>query len=156
TFARVIAATNRKLEDEVAAKRFREDLFHRINVVAIHVPALRDRHEDILPLAQMMLRRCASRRRKPVRGLTPPAARLLLEHDWPGNVRELENYMERAVALCRLDQITIDDLPLKLRLSQDAHLAVPECAPGELITLGELRQRYLRRVLAASGGNKTL
>jgi two-component system, NtrC family, response regulator HydG len=155
SFARVIAATNRRLEEEVAAKRFREDLFHRINVVPIDVPALRNRHDDILPLAHTILRRCAARRGRPVRGITPQAARILLDYNWPGNVRELENCIERAVALCRLDQITIDDLPLKLRAARSSPIIVPDCEPGELITLGQLRQRYVRKVLAAAGGNKT-
>ena len=107
-----ITATNRDLETEVEEKRFREDLFYRINVVAIPVPPLRARAGDILLLAQYFLERiagahqqagaAASRRR---------AARMLMDYDWPGNVRELENCIERAVALCRLDEITVDDLP---------------------------------------------
>jgi two-component system response regulator HydG len=154
--ARVIAATNRQLDHEVAAKRFREDLFYRINVVAIRVPALRDRHDDILPLAHTMLRRTANRIGKPVQGITPPAARLLLDYDWPGNVRELENCIERAVALCRLDQITADDLPEKLHRSRGSQFAIPGGSPDELVTLGEMKTRYVRRVLSMSNGNKSM
>jgi len=154
--ARVIAATNCQLEQDVDAKRFREDLFYRINVVAIPVPPLRDRQEDILPLAFRMLRRTAARIGKPVEGLTLPAARLLLDYDWPGNVRELENCVERAVALCRLDQITADDLPDKLHRSQRSRFAIPGDPVEDLVTLGEMKSRYVRRVLALSNGNKSL
>ncbi|HEY0194889.1 MAG TPA: sigma-54 dependent transcriptional regulator, partial [Kofleriaceae bacterium] len=97
--ARVVTATNRNLELEVAEHRFREDLFYRVNVVPIPVPPLRDRASDILLLAQNFLRRIANRIHKPVRGFSEPAARMLLDYDWPGNVRELENCIERAVAL---------------------------------------------------------
>jgi DNA-binding NtrC family response regulator len=151
----VIAATNRDLEAEVVAKRFREDLYHRINVVAIPVPPLRERQDDILPLAHMMLRRCATRIHKPVRGMTAPTARMLLEYDWPGNVRELENCMERAVALCRLDEITVDDLPSKVQEHQSSKIVITTESPGELITLDEMERRYVRQVLNAVGGNKT-
>src|SRR6185295_12439830 len=112
--ARVITSTNRDLEREIEAKRFREDLFYRIHVVEIVVPPLRDRGGDVLRLAQHFLRRIATRINKPVVAITSAAARLLLDHDWTGNVRELENCMERAVAVCRLDQILPDDLPNKL------------------------------------------
>src|SRR3954469_7095975 len=105
--ARVVTASNRDLETAVEEKRFREDLFYRINVVAIHVPPLRARQNDILMLAQYFLKRIATRTRKPVEGISSPAARLLMHYDWPGNVRELENCIERAVALCRLDEITV-------------------------------------------------
>jgi two-component system response regulator HydG len=155
-FARVMAATNRRLEDDVAARRFREDLYHRINVIAIPVPPLRDRQEDILPMAHRMLRRCAARLGKDIQGITPHAARLLLEYDWPGNVRELENCMERAVALCRFDQITVDALPEKLHLSSAARFVIAGSAPEDVITLTEMRLRYVRKVLALCDGNKSL
>jgi two-component system response regulator HydG len=109
-FARVLAATNRNLEAEVEQRRFREDLFYRINVVTLHVPPLRARSGDILLLAQHFVRRIAQRIGKPVKGFSSAAARMLLDYDWPGNVRELENCIRRAVALCRLDEVTVDDL----------------------------------------------
>jgi two-component system response regulator HydG len=152
--ARVIASTNRDLEDEVKHKRFREDLFYRINVVAISVPALRDRGRDVLLVAQYLLRKIAARVGKPVEGITPSAAKLLMSYDWPGNVRELENCMERAVALCRLDQITTEDLPSKLHASPRG-FAIPTRAPNELTTLAEMERRYVRHVVALLGGNKT-
>ncbi len=153
--ARVIAATSCDLDGEVAAKRFRKDLYHRLNVVAVRVPPLRDRQDDILPLAQQMLRRCAARIGKPVRGLSAPAARRLLEHDWPGNVRELENCVERAVTICRLDHITVDDLPDGIRLAGKSSGTIP-LASADFVTLSEMKQRYLRAALASCGGNKSL
>ncbi len=90
--------------------RFREDLYHRINVVAIHVPALRDRPEDILALATHFLRRAAKNESRPEIRLSPEVGRILLAYDWPGNVRELENCIERAVALARHDYVSAEDL----------------------------------------------
>ncbi len=153
--ARVVTATNRDLETEVEEKRFREDLFYRINVVAIPVPPLRSRAGDILLLAQFFLKRIAARTTKPVQGISGPAARLLMDYDWPGNVRELENCMERAVALCRLDEITVDDLPAKVQEHQSSKIVITTESPGELITLDEMERRYVRQVLGAVGGNKT-
>jgi two-component system response regulator HydG len=153
--ARVVTATNRDLETEVDEKRFREDLFYRINVVAIPVPPLRARAGDILLLAQYFLKRIATRTNKPVQGISGPAARMLMDYDWPGNVRELENCMERAVALCRLDEITVDDLPSKVQEHQSSKIVITTESPGELITLDEMERRYVRQVLNAVGGNKT-
>jgi two-component system response regulator HydG len=130
-------------------------LFYRINVVAIPVPPLRARAGDILLLAQYFLKRIASRTNKPVQGISGPAARLLMDYDWPGNVRELENCMERAVALCRLDEITVDDLPAKIQEHQSSKIVITTESPGELITLDEMERRYVRQVLNAVGGNKT-
>jgi transcriptional regulator with PAS, ATPase and Fis domain len=152
---RVVTATNRDLEKEVRRKRFREDLYYRINVVAIPVPPLRTRGGDVLLLAQWFLRRSAGRNNKPVEGISAPAAELLLRYDWPGNVRELENCMERAVALCRLDQITVEDLPAKVQLHGQEQLVVGAESPRELITLDEMERRYIRHVLDTLRGNKT-
>ena len=152
--ARIIAATNRDLEAEVEEKRFRQDLFYRINVVSIPVPPLRARTTDILPLAQYFLNRIAGRSGKAVIGISEPAARLLLGYDWPGNVRELENCIERAVALCRLDQITVDDLPAKLQSYAESQIVISTSSPNELVTLDEMKRRYARQVLQLVGGNK--
>jgi len=152
---RVVAASNRDLDREVAEKRFREDLFYRINVVAISVPPLRARVGDILVLAQFFLERAANRIHKPVRGISAAAAKLLTSYDWPGNVRELENSMERAVALCRLDEITVDDLPGKLQDQRANKLVIMTDSPTELTTLDEMERRYVRQVVAMVGGNKT-
>jgi transcriptional regulator with PAS, ATPase and Fis domain len=153
--ARILAATHRNLETEVANHRFRNDLYYRINVVSVTVPPLRDRREDILPLAHTLLHTSAAQLRRPLRGITLPAARLLLDYNWPGNVRELQNYMERAAALCTLDQITAGDLPDSLRRACGTALAIPGGLPDDLITLGEMRSRYMRRVLELAKGNKS-
>ena len=152
--ARVIAATNRDLEDEVAQGRFREDLFYRINVVSIAVPPLRARGSDVLLLAQAFLERSAARNKKAVDGLSPPAARALMEYDWPGNVRELENSMERAVASCRLSEITLDDLPHRIQAPAGTLVVAPE-SRSEMTTLAEMERRYVQYVLGVFHGNKT-
>ena len=153
--ARVVTATNRNLEREVAEKRFREDLFYRINVVPIPVAPLRERTADILELAQYFLVRASQRARKTVRGISTTAARRLLDHDWPGNVRELENWMERAVALCRLDEITVEDLPPRPAAAPSSQMVISTQSPSELTTLDEMSRRYVRQVLTLLDGNKT-
>ena len=152
---RILAATNRDLEAEVESGKFREDLFYRINVVQIHVPPLRARGNDILLLAQQFIERVSARLDKPVIGLSSGAAQRLLEYDWPGNVRELENCVERAVTLTRFDQITVDDLPEKVRNYQSSHIVIADDDPDQLPTLEDLERRYIQRVLKAVGGNKT-
>jgi Nif-specific regulatory protein len=108
---RVIAATNRDPVAEVAAGRFRSDLYHRLHVVQIHVPPLRERREDIPALAAHFLQRAAQRAARPVRGIAPETVKYLVAYDWPGNVRELENTIQRAVVLGDSDYIVRDDLP---------------------------------------------
>ncbi|PRQ04426.1 Transcriptional regulatory protein ZraR [Enhygromyxa salina] len=153
--ARIITATNLDLEAEVEEQRFREDLFYRINVVNIHVPPLRARRTDILLLAQHFLDRISARHGKPVKRIAANVAEKLLPYDWPGNVRELENCMERAVALARYDEITVADLPDKLRHCVGGELVIAAEDLDELPTLAALEERYIRRVLRAVKGNKT-
>jgi len=153
--ARVVCATNRDLETEVEEGRFRQDLFYRVNVVTIEVPPLRARGGDVLLLAHFFLRRIATRAGKAVTSISTEAARKLLDYDWPGNVRELENSMERAVALARLTEITLDDLPAKVREHQSTRLVIEGDNPAELLTMAEMERRYVRRVLEACAGNKT-
>jgi transcriptional regulator with GAF, ATPase, and Fis domain len=109
---RLVAATNRNLEEAISRGEFREDLFYRLNVVSITVPPLRERREDIVPLAQHFLQRSAAELQKDVRGLEPGAVRGLKRHTWPGNIRELENTIERAVLLCEGHFLVHDDLNL--------------------------------------------
>jgi two-component system response regulator HydG len=154
--ARLITATNRELEGEVEAKRFREDLFYRINVVRIDVPPLRSRGNDTLMLAQYFLERAAQRSSRPVTRIGRLVAEKLTDYDWPGNVRELENCMERAVALARFDEITVDDLPEKVRQFQPTEFQNMSSNPLELPSMEEVEERHIRRVLTAVGGNKTL
>jgi DNA-binding NtrC family response regulator len=152
---RVLTSTNCDLETEVHEKRFREDLFYRINVVEVAVPSLRDRTGDVLALAQHFIDQVVARTRKPVRGISAAAARLLVDYNWPGNVRELENCMERAVALCRLDEVTTDDLPTKVQEYKSSRINLATDAADRLLPIDEMERRYIRQVLQAMGGNKT-
>jgi len=154
--ARIIAATNRDLEHEVDEKRFREDLFYRINVVRIDVPPLRVRGNDVLVLAQHFLDRAAERGNKQVSRLGRLVADRLLNYDWPGNVRELENCMERAVALTSFDEITLDDLPARVREYRATEIFAQSDDPKDLPPMHVVEERYVRKVLAAVSGNKTL
>ncbi|MBS2014462.1 MAG: sigma-54-dependent Fis family transcriptional regulator [Deltaproteobacteria bacterium] len=153
--ARIVAATNRNLEDEVYEKRFREDLYYRINVVKIDVPPLRERGGDVLHLAQHFLKQFATRNEKATLELSTTAAEKLMAYNWPGNVRELENCMEHAVALARFDQITVEDLPEKIRAYRAERFVVAANDPTEIVTMDELERRYILRVLALVGGNKS-
>ena len=132
---RVIAATNRNIEQLVAAGGFREDLFFRLNVLSIPVPPLRERIEDIPLLAEHFLRQFASQMGKPIQTVSAAAAQLLAEHEWRGNVRELQNAMERAVALEKTASILPESLPEDVRRGRSAAGALPR--PGELPDLGE-------------------
>jgi DNA-binding NtrC family response regulator len=154
--ARIVSATNRNLEDEVFHKRFREDLFYRLNVVQLDLPALRSRGRDVLELAQHFLVQFSTRsgRERPLL-LSHAAAEKLMAYEWPGNVRELENSMERAVALARLDEVAVDDLPERVRAYQTTHFTVPVDDTAEMITLDELERKYITRVLKLVGDNKT-
>jgi two-component system response regulator HydG len=153
--ARIVTATNRDLEAEVEERRFREDLFYRINVVRVDSPPLRERGSDALLLAQHFVQRFAARSNKPVRGIHPGAAEKLVSYDWPGNVRELENCMERAVALLRFEEVTVEDLPEKIRQYRAERLVFAMDDLTEVLTIDELERRYIERVLRLAGGNKS-
>ena len=153
---RLVTATNRDLEADVEERRFREDLFYRVNVVRIDVPPLRARGHDVLLLAQHFVTRFSGRSRKTVTGLSNAAAEKLLGYDWPGNVRELENCIECAVALTRCEQIAVDDLPHRIREHRLSPLMrSPTEEPPELVSMDEIERRYIARVLQAVGGNKS-
>jgi two-component system response regulator HydG len=152
---RVIAATNRDLESAIEEGRFREDLYYRINVVHVPLPALRARVGDILPLAQHFLVHFATRADKKVTGIAPAAAEKLTSYAWPGNVRELQNCMERAIALTGFEQVGVDDLPEKIRDYRRSHVLVASDDPSELVPLEEVERRYIARVMEAVNGNKT-
>jgi two-component system response regulator HydG len=151
---RVICATNRDLESAIEERRFREDLYFRINVVQIAVPPLRVRGNDVLTLAQHFLNRFAVRAEKPVKGISPAAAEKLLGYAWPGNVRELQNAMERAVALTRFEEVAVEDLPERIRQYRNDAL-VEGADPAELVPLEEVERRYILRVLHAFGGRRS-
>jgi len=152
---RLITATNRDLESEVEAGRFRSDLYYRINVVHVRLPPLRARREDILMLAQHFLKKYATAEGKQVVGIASPAAQKLIDYQWPGNVRELENCIERAVALTRMSEIGLDDLPDKIREHKNNQLVLGSDNLAELVTLQEIEQRYIQHVLGVVGGNKS-
>ena len=152
---RIVTATNRDLETEVEEGRFREDLFYRINVVRVQIPPLRARGRDVLTLAQYFLSKQAESADKQVLGISSEAAQKLLAYEWPGNVRELENAMEHAVTLTLHDQIVPDDLPERITSYESTKMVVDVSNPDELPTLEEVEKRYLRKVLAATAGNKT-
>jgi two-component system response regulator HydG len=153
--ARLVSATSRDLESDVAEHRFREDLYYRINVIGIQTPPLRSRGNDVLLIAEHYVRRFAERSKKSVSGLDAEAAAKLLKYGWPGNVRELQNCIERAVALTRGDQITVDDLPEHIARSEGKHFVLPLENPHELLSMDEVERRYVLQVLQAVGGRKT-
>jgi len=148
---RVLSATNRDPAQIVADGTFRQDLYYRLRVVELHVPALRLRRDDVLPLARVLLAEASHRMKRPITGLTPEAADQLLRYTWPGNVRELENAMERAVALAQGARIEIEDLPEEVRqASQNLVVAL-----GGVQPLSELERQYIVAALAQNEGNQT-
>ncbi len=152
--ARIVAATHRDLDIEVAERRFRQDLYYRINVVRIDVPPLRERGSDVLKLATFFLDRASTRSPKGALELSPPVAERLLAYDWPGNVRELENCVERAVALARFEQLTLEDLPEKIRAYRADRFVMSADDASEIISIAELERRYIHRVIKMLNGNK--
>ena len=153
--ARIIAATNRDLEGEVVERRFREDLYYRINVVSVQLPSLRERGNDVLLLAKYFLDKFSAKSDKKGLSLSPQVAEKLLAYHWPGNVRELENSVERMVALARFDQLTVEDLPEKIRAYRSDRFVLAADHTEELLTIDELERRYIERVLKLVDGNKT-
>jgi DNA-binding NtrC family response regulator len=142
--ARLVVASNAPLEEEVAAGRFRADLYYRLNVVGFYLPPLRDRRAVIPGLAQQFLRDFAARNRPDVRAITPEALAALQTHDWPGNIRELRNVLERAVALCPGPDVEVSDLPEAVRrpsagVTAPALRGIGPCQDGPL-TLVESRE----------------
>jgi DNA-binding NtrC family response regulator len=142
---RVISATNARLNDEVSGGRFREDLLFRINTIELHLPPLRERREDVPPLAMHFLRRHAARYRKHLTGFDPGAMQVLLEHAWPGNIRELDHAIERAVLLAQADQVRAVDLALR-----GAGAAAPRL---EELTLEEVERLLIQKALSRYDGN---
>jgi DNA-binding NtrC family response regulator/predicted hydrocarbon binding protein len=147
--ARIITATNKDLIPEVAAKRFREDLYYRLKVVELAVPPLRQRKEDLLPLARILLAEAALRMKRRVDGLTAPVADRLLGYSWPGNVRELANVMERAAAVATKNRVDLEDLPPEVRSA-----APSPVVQGSIRPLRAIEQDYILSILDAKGGNR--
>jgi two-component system, NtrC family, response regulator AtoC len=159
---RIIAATNKDVKAAVAAGRFREDLFYRLNVVPLTIPPLRERTEDIVPLALEILQRFNRELKKNFTGLTPAAAELLNRYPWPGNIRELKNVIERTMILAPEGDIDAAFLPEEIRdyiaevaASPLSHIEELSPTGDQFVTLRELEERYIDEVLTASGQNKT-
>lgn len=150
---RIIAATNLNLGEEVKAKRFRDDLYYRLDVIEIKLPPLRDRREDIPLLVESFLRKCGETRGKVVKGVSESALAMLLDYSWPGNVRELENVIERAVTLSRGEKIAPDDLPPNVQGARGDRRVLDEAAEKTL-PLHELEKEYIKKILEKMGGNK--
>jgi len=161
---RIVAATNKDLAAEVRAGRFREDLFYRLNVIAIRLPPLRERREDVLLLAAIFLRRLAEKNGKAIEGFTPAALAALEAYRWPGNVRELTHAVERAVVLSRGGLVDEADLPEPVRREHPAGEPVPPAAAGAPATLAipvgtpmdEVERLVIRETLRHTRGDKTL
>jgi transcriptional regulator with GAF, ATPase, and Fis domain len=172
TDVRIVAATNKNLEAEVADKKFREDLFYRLNVVRLHLPPLRNRKEDIRLLAEYFLKRVAAQKAKPQLQLSEDAVELLESHPWPGNVRELENTIQRAAVLATSDVLLPKDLPLgqttalstgKVAAAAPAPSSLEDAArvlfeaassqPG-LELLPWLEREFTRRAMESTGNNQ--
>lgn len=148
---RVVTATNRDLEKEIAEGRFREDLFYRLNVVRIHVPPLRERKDDIPLMIASFLREFAEDNGKKIDGIEPKARSVLYAYDWPGNVRQLRNCVESAVVMTSGSVITLDDLPPSIRAGGDSSsIRIPVGA-----TMAEAEKEVILQTLSAQNGNKS-
>ena len=144
---RIVAATNRHLEEEVHEGRFREDLYYRLNVVSVEMPALRTRPQDIVALSDHFLRKYAAENEKTIVGFAPEATARLVDYSWPGNVRELENVVERSVVMCRGDMIGEKDLPSMLPSKEHRNVIIPGS------TFAEIEKHAILTTLAVVGWN---
>jgi transcriptional regulator with PAS, ATPase and Fis domain len=149
---RILAATNRDLAHGVANGDFRQDLYYRLKVVELHVPPLRERRDDILPLGRVLLADAALRMKRNIFALAPKTADLLLRYGWPGNVRELKNAMERAVALARGNRLEVEDLPEEIVQT----LPRPLATEGTVRPLEDIEKEYILAVMELNSGNQTL
>jgi DNA-binding NtrC family response regulator len=149
---RILAVTNRDLPGDIAEGTFRQDLYYRLKVVELNVPPLRERREDILPLARVLLVEAALRMSRGSLRFAPNVADQLLRYEWPGNVRELQNAMERAAALARGDCVELDDLPEDVRCA----IPTPRAVQGPVQPLRDIEKQYILATLERLGGNQTL
>jgi two-component system response regulator HydG len=150
---RVIAATNRDLEDDIRRGRFRSDLYYRLNVISMHLPPLRERREDIPLLAEAFLRRVAEERSEPEKVLSQEALDAVMVYDWPGNVRELENALEHAAILTRGDGVDVRTLPARITSPKAQPLVADRTIENP--TLDVIEKAYITWVLQVEGGNKS-
>ena len=149
---RIIAATNKSLEDKIEQGNFREDLYYRLNVVQVKAPLLLERREDIPLLADFFIRKYSEKNHKLIKGIKPVALDLLMRFSWPGNVRELENVIERAVILTRGDLISPSDLPENINVNKDEN-AKTSMEYGQ--TLKDVEKQMILRTLDEKNGNRT-
>lgn len=147
---RFVAATNQDVRGLISSGKFREDLYYRLNVMEIFIPPLRERSDDIEPLALYFLRKHLPKSNKKISGFTEEAMDFLRHYSFPGNVRELENIVERAIILEKTSLITPDSLPRSMKLFQ-----IETLEPGKIMTIEELNKKYSERVLEMYGGNKS-
>ncbi len=149
---RVIAATNRNLQEEIAAGRFREDLFYRLSVFQVYLPSLRERTGDIRILAEAFVRNFSAKLSHPVNGMEPDFLAALEQQPWKGNIRELRNVIERSLIVCDGNRLTVADLPLEIQNFHYEH--TEEHSPGNF-ELAAMERRHITRVLQYTKGNKT-
>jgi two-component system response regulator HydG len=150
---RIIAATNKNLEEEVKRGKFREDLYYRVNVVPITIPPLRERAEDVPMLAAHFLRLYGEKNKRMLKGFADGVLDALMRYEWPGNVRELENIVERTVIMSRGDTITFADLPPAIANKQLPVTVVTQTSPA--ISLKDVERKTITKVLQQTGGNRT-
>jgi transcriptional regulator with PAS, ATPase and Fis domain len=150
---RVIAATNRDLDEEMRNARFRSDLYYRLNVIALYLPPLRERPDDVPLFVEAFLERLATERGRSPRRLSPAALEVLLGYDWPGNVRELENVLEHAALVSAGEEIPVEALPERVRAPRARPLVSERTHANP--TLDAVERAYILWVLHSEGGNKT-
>jgi transcriptional regulator with PAS, ATPase and Fis domain len=151
---RNVATTNRNLREQIDKGAFREDLYYRLNVIPLHLPALRERREDIPPLVNHFLDKYNGENDKEISGFTEMGMELLMAYNWPGNVRELENYVERAVVICQGSQIGEDSLPVDVLTGKTAGRKEGDCLQVGW-TVRDVEQKLILKTLEAYDGNRT-
>ena len=151
---RIVATTNRNLSDEIEKGNFREDLFYRLNVIPVQMPGLRERRSDIAHLAEFFLERYNDENEKSITGFSERAMEIMINYDWPGNVRELENYVERAVVICKDTQITESHLPLEI-LTGEPRTSSSSAGLAVGTTVREMEKQLILKTLESCDGNRT-
>ena len=149
---RIIAATNRNLQNEIEEKRFREDLFYRLSVFQIHLPALRERSEDIELLAKSFIETFAAKLSRRIKNVSPEYMDALQRHSWRGNIRELRNVIERSLIVCSNESLTLEDLPVEILHSQIEEIIGRNSSD---LDMASVERRHIARVLQFTRGNKT-